>query len=161
MEIDTDKQYIATIKTDKGDIVLELFADKAPLTVNSFVFLARRGWYDGVSFHRVIAGFVAQAGDPSGTGLGGPGYIFRNEIDPSLSFDKPGMVGMANSGPDTNGSQFFITFGPQTNLDGNYTIFGHVLSGMDVLAQITPRDSTQGYLLSSGDIIITITIEER
>ena len=161
MEIDTNKQYIATIKTDKGDIVLELFADKAPLTVNSFVFLARRGWYDGVSFHRVIAGFVAQAGDPSGTGLGGPGYIFRNEINPSLSFDKPGMVGMANSGPDTNGSQFFITFGPQPNLDGNYTIFGHVLSGMDVLAQITPRDSTQGYLLSSGDIIITITIEER
>ena len=161
IEIDTDKQYIATIKTDKGDIVLELFADKAPLTVNSFVFLARRGWYDGVSFHRVIAGFVAQAGDPSGTGLGGPGYIFRNEINPSLSFDKPGMVGMANSGPDTNGSQFFITFGPQPNLDGNYTIFGHVLSGMDVLAQIAPRDSGQGYLLPSGDIIITITIEER
>lgn len=161
MEIDTQKQYIATIQTEKGDIVLELYADKAPLTVNSFVFLARQGWFDGVTFHRVITGFVAQAGDPSGTGLGGPGYIFRNEIDPSLSFDRPGMVGMANSGPDTNGSQFFITFGPQPDLDGNYTIFGHVLSGMDVLAQIAPRDSGQGYLLPSGDIIITITIEER
>ena len=161
MEIDPSKQYIATIKTAKGDIVLELFADKAPLTVNSFVFLARRGWFDGVTFHRVIAGFVAQAGDPSGTGLGGPGYIFRNEIDPSLSFDKPGMVGMANSGPDTNGSQFFITFGPQTSLDGSYTIFGHVLSGMDVLAQIAVRDPSQGYLLAEGDMIITITIEER
>ena len=161
MEIDTNRQYIATIKTAKGDIVLELFADKAPLTVNSFVFLARRGWYDGVTFHRVIKGFMAQAGDPSGTGLGGPGYIFRNEIDSSLHFDKPGMVGMANSGPDTNGSQFFITFGPQPSLDGNYTIFGHVLSGMDVLKQIALRDPSMGYGLPDGDVILTIVIEER
>ena len=161
MQIDTNKQYIATIQTAKGDIVIELYADKAPLAVNSFVFLARRGWFDGVTFHRVIPGFVAQAGDPSGTGLGGPGYIFRNEIDPSLKFDKPGMVGMANAGPDTNGSQFFITFAPQPSLDGNYTIFGHVLSGMDVLASITPRDPSKSFMLPDGDAIITILIEEK
>lgn len=159
--IDPNKQYLATIKTEKGDIVIELYADKTPLTVNSFIFLARHGWYDGVTFHRVIPGFVAQAGDPSGTGVGGPGYLFRNEIDPSLHFDKPGVVGMANSGADTNGSQFFITYSAQPSLDGSYTIFGHVLSGMDVLAKLSPRDPGTGALLPDGDIIISITIEER
>ena len=159
--IDPSKQYIATIKTEKGDIVIELYADKAPLTVNSFVFLARNGWYDGVTFHRVIPDFVAQAGDPSGTGVGGPGYLFRNEIHPSLHFDKPGVVGMANSGADTNGSQFFITYSAQPGLDGSYTIFGHVLSGMDVLEKLTPRDPSQGATLIEGDLIISITIEER
>ncbi len=159
--IDPNKQYIATIKTEKGDIVIELYADKAPLTVNSFIFLARNGWYDGVTFHRVIPDFVAQAGDPSGTGVGGPGYLFRNEIDPSLHFDKPGMVGMANSGADTNGSQFFITYSAQPSLDGSYTIFGHVLSGMDVLAKLTPRDPSQDASLPDGDLIISVTIEER
>jgi cyclophilin family peptidyl-prolyl cis-trans isomerase len=159
--IDPSKQYIATLKTAKGDIVIELYADKAPLTVNSFIFLARNGWYDGVTFHRVIPGFVAQTGDPSGTGVGGPGYLFRNEINPSLHFDKPGMVGMANSGPDTNGSQFFITYSAQPNLDGKYTIFGHVISGMDVLAKLTPRDPSTGVTLPDGDLIISVTIEER
>ena len=110
------KQYIATIHTEKGDIVIQLFPDKAPLAVNSFVFLARQGWFDGVTFHRVIPGFAAQAGDPSGTGKGNPGYFFNNEIS-DLKFDKPGMVGMANSGPDTNGSQFFITFAPAAHLE--------------------------------------------
>ena len=161
MTIDPGKQYIATLKTEHGDIVIELYADKAPIAVNSFVFLARRGWYDGVTFHRVIPGFVAQAGDPSGTGLGGPGYIFRNEIDPSLHFDKPGMVGMANSGADTNGSQFFITFAAAPHLDGSFTVFGHVLSGMDVLAKITPRDPGASALLPDGDILISVIIEER
>ncbi len=159
--IDPNKQYIATIKTEKGDIVIELYADKTPLTVNSFVFLARNGWYNGVTFHRVIPDFVAQAGDPSGTGVGGPGYLFRNEIHPSLHFDKPGMVGMANSGADTNGSQFFITYSAQPGLDGSYTIFGHVLSGMEVLAKLTPRDPSQGPTITEGDLIISITIEER
>jgi cyclophilin family peptidyl-prolyl cis-trans isomerase len=159
--IDQNKQYLATIKTEKGDIVIELYADKAPLTVNSFIFLARNGWYDGVTFHRVIPDFVAQAGDPSGTGVGGPGYLFRSEIDPSLHFDKPGMVGMANSGPDTNGSQFFITYSAQPSLDGRFTIFGHVLSGMDVLAKLSPRDPSTGATLPDGDLIISITIEER
>jgi cyclophilin family peptidyl-prolyl cis-trans isomerase/protein-disulfide isomerase len=161
MTIDPDKQYIATIKTKKGDIVIELYADKAPLTVNSFVFLARKGWYDGVSFHRVIPDFVAQAGDPSGTGVGGPGYYFRSEIDPLLHFDKPGVVGMANSGVDTNGSQFFITYSAQPSLDGSYTIFGHVLMGMEVLEKLSARDPSQDTNLPEGDLIISITIEER
>jgi cyclophilin family peptidyl-prolyl cis-trans isomerase len=159
--IDPNKQYLATIKTEKGNIVIELYADKAPLTVNSFIFLARNGWYDGVTFHRVIPDFVAQAGDPSGTGVGGPGYLFRSEIDSSLHFDKPGVVGMANSGADTNGSQFFITYSAQPGLEGRFTIFGHMLSGMDVLEKLTARDPSTGATLPDGDIIISITIEER
>jgi cyclophilin family peptidyl-prolyl cis-trans isomerase/protein-disulfide isomerase len=159
-DIDASKQYIASIETEKGTIVIELFPDKAPLAVNSFVFLARQGWYDGVTFHRVIPGFAAQAGDPSGTGRGNPGYFFQNETS-SLLFDKPGLVGMANSGPDTNGSQFFITFAPAAHLNGGYTIFGRVLSGLDVAEQLTPRDPAQGGLLPAGDRIIRITVEEK
>ena len=159
--INTNKQYIATIKTEKGDIVMELYADKAPLTVNSFIFLARNGWYDGVSFYRVIPGFIAQTGDPSGTGLGGPGYVFVSELNAFLRFDKPGMLGMENAGLNTNGSRFFITMKAAPQLDGLYTIFGYVLSGMDVLAKLTPRDSSQGGILPTGDLIITITVEER
>ena len=158
--IDASKQYIATIETDKGDIVIGLFPDKAPLAVNSFVFLAREGWFDGVTFHRVIPGFAAQTGDPSGTGRGNPGYLFNNEIS-DLQFDKPGLVGMANSGPDTNGSQFFITFAPAVHLNGGYTIFGRVLSGLDVAEQLTPRDPEQDTLLPPGDKIIKVTIEEK
>jgi cyclophilin family peptidyl-prolyl cis-trans isomerase/protein-disulfide isomerase len=159
--IDPARQYIATVHTEKGDIVIQLFPDKAPLAVNSFVFLARQGWFDGVTFHRVITGFAAQAGDPSGTGRGGPGYFFKNELDPNLKYDKPGVVGMANSGPDTNGSQFFITFGPAPHLDGGFTIFGQVLSGMEVVESLTPRDPLQGGLLPPGDKILSVTIEER
>jgi len=158
--VDPQMQYIATLHTEKGDIVMQLFADKAPLAVNSFVFLARQGWYDGVTFHRVIPGFVAQAGDPSGTGRGNPGYFFNNEIS-DLKFDKPGMVGMANNGADTNGSQFFITFAPASHLDGGYTIFGQVLSGLDVAEQLTPRDPDQGAVLSPGDKILSVEIEEK
>jgi cyclophilin family peptidyl-prolyl cis-trans isomerase len=161
MTINPTRQYIATIKTGKGDIVIELYADKAPLTVNSFIFLARNGWYDGVTFHRVIPDLVAQAGDPSGTGVGGPGYYFRNEIDPSLHFDKPGMVGMDNQRAGMNGSQFFITLTAQPSLDGLYTIFGHVLSGMDVLAKLTPVDPSKEATLPKGDLIISVTIEEQ
>jgi cyclophilin family peptidyl-prolyl cis-trans isomerase/protein-disulfide isomerase len=159
--IDPSKQYTATLHTEKGDIVILLYADKAPNTVNSFVFLAQQGWFDNITFHRVIPGFVAQTGDPSGTGLGGPGYIIINEIDPTLHYDRAGLVGMANSGADTNGSQFFITYAPAPNLDGGYTLFGEVISGMDVLAQITPRDPSTGELLSPGDLIISVTIEEK
>jgi len=159
--IDPDKQYIATLHTEKGDVVLQLFADKAPTAVNSFVFLAREGWFDGITFHRVLPGFVAQAGDPSGTGQGHPGYMFDNEIDPTLTFDQAGLVAMANSGPDTNGSQFFITYRPTPHLDGNYTIFGKVLSGMDVVEQLTPRDPQPGANLPPGDILISVTIEEK
>ena len=118
MVIDATKRYVATISTDKGDIVIELFADKAPQTVNNFVFLARDGFYDGVTFHRVIKGFMAQGGDPTGTGTGGPGYRFSDEFDPSLRHSKPGMLSMANAGPGTNGSQFFIMDGVAAHLDG-------------------------------------------
>jgi cyclophilin family peptidyl-prolyl cis-trans isomerase/protein-disulfide isomerase len=158
--VDPSKDYTATIHTEKGDIVIELFPDKAPLAVNSFVFLARQGWFNGVTFHRVIPGFVAQAGDPSGTGLGNPGYFFNNEPS-DLLFDTPGMLGMANTGPDTNGSQFFITFAPAPHLDGSFTIFGQVTSGLDVAELLTPRDPSQNYNLPVGDRILSVEIEEK
>jgi len=161
MAIDMIKQYTATVKTTKGDIVIELYADKAPLAVNSFIFLARNGWFNGVTFHRVIPGFVAQAGDPSGTGYGGPGYAFKNEIAPGLKFDREGVVGMASAGPDSNGSQFFITLGPAPNLDGSYTIFGQVISGMDVVKSLTPRDTSKTTDLPPGDVITSVTITEK
>ena len=158
--IDSSKQYIATLHTEKGDIVIQLYADKAPLAVNSFVFLSQQGWFNGVTFQRVIPGFVAQAGDPSGTGKGGPGYFFKNEVS-DLRYDKPGVVGMANSGPDTNGSQFFITYAPEPSLDGSYTIFGQVIKGMDVVESLTPRDPSQSGDLPPGDKIVNVTIEEQ
>lgn len=158
--IDPAKQYIATLKTEKGDIVIQLFPDKAPLAVNSFVFLAKQGWYNGVTFHRVIPGFAAQTGDSSNTGKGNPGYFFNNETS-DLKFDKPGMVAMANFGPNTNGSQFFITFGPASHLDGGYTIFGQVLSGLEVAEQLTPRDPEQDTIAAPGDKILSVDIEEK
>lgn len=161
MVIDTEKQYIASIETEKGKIVVELFPDIAPMTVNSFVFLAEDGWFDNAPFHRVLPGFMAQGGDPSGSGMGGPGYAFKNETSPDLKFDREGLLAMANSGPDTNGSQFFITYAPTPHLDGGYTIFGEVLDGMDVVKSLTPRDPSQGGDLPPGDLIITITIEEK
>ena len=160
--IDAKKQYSATLTTTKGDIVLKLFADKAPLAVNSFVYLARRGWFNNVSFHRVIENFMAQTGDPSGTGLGNPGYEFNNEISAGFKFDKEGLVGLANSGANTNGSQFFITFAPLPNLDGGYTIFAQVTSGMDVLKKLTLRDPQFGTSnLPDPDKILKVTIEEK
>jgi len=159
--IDTTKQYTATLHTEKGDVVIELFPDKAPMAVNSFVFLAQQGWFDNITFHRVIAGFVAQTGDPSGTGRGNPGYFFKNEIDPNLKFDKPGMVAMANNGPDTNGAQFFVTFAAEPQLDGNYTIFGQVLSGLDVLEKLTPRDTQQNPSALPGDKLISVEVQEK
>lgn len=161
MVIDPTKQYYAILHTAKGDIKIELYADRAPLAVNSFVFLARQGWFDGVTFHRVIPGFVAQAGDPSGSGFGGPGYAFDNEISPDLKFDSPGVVGMANAGPGSNGSQFFITFAAAPNLNGNYTIFGRVIEGMEVVLSLRARDPSQGLGLPPGDQIISVTIEEK
>jgi cyclophilin family peptidyl-prolyl cis-trans isomerase len=161
MTIDTSKTYIATLHTVKGDIIIELYANKAPMTVNSFIFLAKQGWFNGVTFHRVVENFVAQAGDPSGTGYGGPGYAFSNEIA-DLKFDKAGVVGMANAGEDSNGSQFFITYGPAVNLDGKYTIFGQVTGGMDVVQKLTPRDPEKGGTnLPAGDAILSVDIEEK
>ncbi len=140
MEIDPKKKYTATIKTDNGDIVIALHADKAPKTVNNFVFLARQGFYEGVIFHRVIANFMAQGGDPTGSGSGGPGYKFADEFHPSLKHDKPGVLSMANAGPNTNGSQFFITHVPTPHLDNKHSVFGQVTGGMDVLMSIKPRN---------------------
>ena len=161
MVIDLEKQYTATIQTEKGDIVVELYPDKAPLAVNSFVFLAQAGWFDNVIFHRVLPGFVAQGGDPSGSGMGGPGYEFDNEVSPDLKFDAAGLLAMANSGANTNGSQFFITYGPTPDLDGDYTIFGRVISGMEVAESLTARDPSQGGGLPPGDKILGVTIEEK
>jgi cyclophilin family peptidyl-prolyl cis-trans isomerase len=159
--VDPSKTYTATLQTEKGDITIELFPEDAPMAVNSFIFLARHGWYDGITFHRVIPGQIAQTGDPTGTGLGGPGYAFGDEISPDLKFDQAGMVGMANAGPGSNGSQFFITLGPMTNLDGSYTIFGQVISGLDVAQSLTPRDPQQSIDLPPGDKLLSVTIEER
>ena len=140
MQIDPKKKYSATISTDKGEMVLELFADKTPVTVNNFVFLAREGFYDGTIFHRVIADFMAQGGDPTGSGRGGPGYRFQDEFHPSLRHNKPGILSMANAGPGTNGSQFFITHVPTPWLDNKHSVFGQITSGMEVLMAIPPRD---------------------
>lgn len=140
MVIDTNKKYSAIFHTDKGDIKVLLFADKTPKTVNNFVFLAREGFYDGTIFHRVIADFMAQGGDPTGTGTGGPGYRFTDEFEKSLKHDKPGILSMANAGPNTNGSQFFITHVPTPWLDNKHSVFGQVVDGMKVLMSIPPRD---------------------
>ena len=159
MTIDADKQYFAAVKmANGGEFTIQLFPDKAPKTVNSFVFLAREGYFNGVTFHRVLDGFMAQGGDPTGTGMGGPGYEFENE-DSDLTFDKEGVVAMANAGPDTNGSQFFITFGPTPQLNGGYTIFGQVIEGMDVVNAITRRDPDTNPSFA-GDAIESITITE-
>jgi peptidylprolyl isomerase len=160
MQIDVNKSYTATVKMFKGgEFTIELYPDKAPVTVNSFVFLARDHYYDYITFHRVLESFMAQTGDPTGTGSGGPGYQFVDEPN-DLVFDKEGIVAMANSGPNTNGSQFFITFGPTEHLNGAHTIFGQVASGMDVVKSITLRDpdTNPDYL---GDAIETITITEE
>ncbi len=160
MMIDTGKEYNATVKMENGgEFVIQLYPDKAPVTVNSFVFLANQGYFDGVTFHRVLDGFMAQAGDPTGTGSGGPGYLFENE-DSDLRFDKKGVVAMANAGRDTNGSQFFITFDAADFLNGGYTIFGQVIEGMDVVNGITRRDPMANPSFT-GDVIESITISEK
>ena len=148
MTIDTSKQYSATIETEKGNLVLELFASDVPMTVNNFVFLARDGFYDGTTFHRVIPGFVAQGGYPIGDGTGNPGYRFDDEF--SEHTHVTGALSMANLGANTNGCQFFITLAPQHHLDGKHSVFGQLIEGMDVLESI-----------EQGDVIIGITIEEK
>jgi cyclophilin family peptidyl-prolyl cis-trans isomerase len=176
MVIDPNKQYQATIKTEKGDIVIELEAEKAPETVNNFVFLAREGWYDDTTFFRVIADFMAQTGDPTNTGIGDPGYRFADEFHPDLKHDQSGTVSMANSGPGTNGSQFFITYAPTPWLDAYdedgelkdceqrevscHAVFGRVIEGLDVLESLTPRNPAENPELPPGDRIIAIEIEE-
>jgi cyclophilin family peptidyl-prolyl cis-trans isomerase len=161
MMIDTSKSYQAVIRTDKGDMTLVLFDDEAPLTVNNFVYLASNGYYDNTIFHRVLSGFMAQAGDPTGTGTGGPGYQFADETDNGLIFDRPYLLAMANSGPATNGSQFFITFVPTPHLDGGHTIFGELLEGEEVLNSITLVDPSNPADQSvEEDVILSIDIYE-
>jgi len=158
MQIDPKKKYKAHMETDNGIMVIELFADKAPNTVNNFVFLSREGYYDNVIFHRVIANFMAQGGDPTGTGTGGPGYKFGDEFHPSLKHDKQGVLSMANAGPDTNGSQFFIIHLPTPHLDNRHSVFGQVVEGLDVLMSIPPRDPNNRN--APAVKIISVTIEE-
>ena len=150
LEIDPAKSYQATIETDRGDIVLELSPQHAPKTVNNFVFLARQGFYDGVTFHRVIPNFMIQGGDPTGSGSGGPGYKFEDEVKNNPLKHETGVISMANAGPGTNGSQFFITHSPQSHLNGKHTVFGKVTQGQDVVDAIQQRDK-----------INKITIEEK
>ncbi|HAV10860.1 MAG TPA: peptidylprolyl isomerase [Dehalococcoidia bacterium] len=157
MQIDTNKKYTATMETEKGAIVIELFAKDAPKTVNNFVFLSRESYYNGTTFHRVIPGFMAQGGDPTGTGMGSPGYKFEDEFSQRKHIT--GSLSMANSGANTNGSQFFICYAPQPHLDGKHTVFGQVTKGMDILNRITARDPSRNPNFA-GDKILKITIEE-
>ncbi len=160
MTIDVTKEYLATFKlAGGGEFVVQLFPAEAPVTVNNFVFLAREGYYNGTTFHRVLDGFMAQGGDPTGTGMGGPGYAFEDEFS-SRTFDRAGLLAMANSGPNTNGSQFFITYGPTPHLNGRHTIFGEVIEGMDVVNSLTRRDPDQNPDFQ-GDAIETIEITEQ
>jgi peptidylprolyl isomerase len=160
MMIDASKTYTATVKTVRGDFTIKLRPDLAPKHVNSFVFLARDGYFDHVTFHRVIPGFVAQAGDPKGTGSGGPGYTVPAEFTTSVPYTR-GVVGMARtSDPNSAGSQWFVTYADASSLNGQYTVFGQVTSGMDVVDCLTPRDASQSPNAPPGDKIITITIAE-
>ena len=157
--LEPDQDYAAVLQTNKGTMVLDLLETQAPETVNNFVFLARHHFYDGVVFHRVLDGFMAQTGDPTGTGTGGPGYAFDDEIADGLSFDKAGILAMANAGPDTNGSQFFITFEAAPHLDGGYSIFGDLLAGEDVLPElerIDPSSSEPAYVFSPDDALAKV-----
>ncbi len=147
MAIETDRTYTVTMETSKGTITLELYPQHAPKTVNNFVFLVREGFYNGVVFHRVIPNFMIQGGDPTGTGRGGPGYRFEDELDTNPLRHEAKVLSMANAGPDTNGSQFFITHAPQPHLDGKHTVFGKVTDGVDVV------DAIEG-----GDVMESVTV---
>ncbi|NTV63130.1 MAG: peptidylprolyl isomerase [Oscillochloris sp.] len=149
MVIDTTKTYKITMNTTKGDIELDLYPQHAPLTVNNFVFLAKQGFYDGLKFHRVISNFMIQGGDPTGTGMGGPGYKFADEVRGNPLTHQTGVISMANAGANTNGSQFFITHSPQPHLDGRHTVFGRVTKGQDVVNAIR-----------QGDVMVEVSVEE-
>ncbi len=158
MTISPDNDYYATFRTERGPIRIKLFADKAPETVNNFVFLARDGYFDGTTFHRVIKNFMVQGGDPTGSGAGGPGYRIQDEFHPDLQHDKPGVLSMANAGPNTGGSQFFITHAATPWLDGRHAVFGEVVEGMEVVNAIRERDPQ--FDREPGDQIQTVEIEE-
>jgi len=154
-KVDSMDNIDIVMKTSKGEIKVTLFASKTPVTVASFLNLAKQGYYDGLTFHRVIPDFMIQGGDPTGTGRGGPGYRFEDEFDPSLKHNKPGILSMANAGPGTNGSQFFITHGPTPHLDGKHTVFGEVTSGQDVVDAIEKGDTiTEIDIVDSPDALL-------
>ncbi|MGA2503454.1 MAG: peptidylprolyl isomerase [Anaerolineales bacterium] len=159
--IDPLKQYIITLHTTNGDVAFQLYPEKAPLAVNNFVFLARSGWYDGITFYRVLPGDRVMSGDPSDTGMGNPGYLFETEIAAGLSFNQAGMLAMDNDGPGTNGSRFFITLGSNPQLNGQYTIIGQVLSGLNILSALAPRNPQPGSYLPPGDELVSVSVEER
>lgn len=159
MQIDPAGSYEAVFRTELGEFRVRLFAREAPVTVNNFVFLARQGYYDNTTFHRVLPGFMAQGGDPTGTGAGGPGYSFDDEFHPDLQFDRPGLLAMANRGPDTNGGQFFITYAPTPHLSGLHTIFGEVIEGGEVVGALRARDP-QAAPAFAGSLLITVEIIE-
>jgi len=150
MEIDPQRSYLISMETTRGIIEIELYARYAPVTVNNFVFLTRQGFYDGITFHRVINNFVVQGGDPAGTGAGGPGYRFQDEVNNNPLKHETGVLSMANAGPNTNGSQFFITHSPQPHLNGKHTVFGKVVKGMDVVNSIR-----------QGDVMTKVTVTEK
>jgi cyclophilin family peptidyl-prolyl cis-trans isomerase len=158
MALDPQKTYHANLVTEKGTVRVRLFAEEAPETVNNFVFLAREGYFDGTTFHRVIEGFMAQGGDPTGTGTGGPGYSIRDEFHPELRHDKPGILSMANRGPDTGGSQFFVTHAATPWLDDKHAVFGEVVEGMEVVMSLRERDPQSDR--EPGDRIERVEIEE-
>jgi peptidylprolyl isomerase/peptidyl-prolyl cis-trans isomerase B (cyclophilin B) len=159
MQIDPSKSYEAVFKTEIGDFTVRLFPEQAPVTVNNFVFLASEGYFDNTTFHRVLPGFMAQGGDPTGTGAGGPGYTFEDEFHADLQFDRPGLLAMANRGPDTNGGQFFVTYAPTPHLNGLHTIFGEVVEGAEVVGNLKPRDP-QANPDFQGDRLVSIEIIE-
>ncbi len=159
MTIDPAKKYQAVFHTEKGDFTVDLFAAEAPVTVNNFVFLARDGFYDGTMFHRVIKGFMAQGGDPTGTGRGGPGYRFNDEQSAlRIKHNSAGILSMANAGPNSNGSQFFITYEPTPHLNGKHAVFGKVSQGMDVVSAIRERDPMADR--NPGDQLMSVEIIE-
>ena len=159
MTIDATKTYVATLKTEVGDIIIELTAKETPITVNNFVVLARKGHYNGTTFHRVLPGFMAQGGDPTGSGGGGPGYTIQDEFT-DLKHER-GVISMANTGrPNSGGSQFFITYVPTPHLDGKHTVFGRVIEGMEVVVALKPRDPGQNPDFP-GSTLNEVLIEER
>jgi cyclophilin family peptidyl-prolyl cis-trans isomerase len=159
MSIDLKRKYSAVLETDVGKMTVDLFADKTPKTVNNFVFLAREGYYNNTVFHRVIKDFMVQGGDPTGTGRGGPGYRFEDEFHPSLRHDKTGVLSMANAGPGTNGSQFFITHIATPWLDNKHSVFGQLIEGEDVLLSIPERDPSKTQ--SPAVKLLSVTILEE
>jgi peptidyl-prolyl cis-trans isomerase B (cyclophilin B) len=161
MQIDPKKSYRVAMTTSCGEISLQLFDDKSPKTVNNFLFLVEKGFYDGLTFHRIVKDFVVQAGDPKGDGTGGPGYQFEDEVDNGLKFDQVGLLAMANSGPNTNGSQFFITTGDAAHLNGKHTIFGKVTAGQEVLQVLNALEVDQASKPAQTAYIETITIIQK